>query len=162
MTSAHPPPTQLRRAVPSDAELAAALRQTAMTDPWERPWGVASVGLLLRDPGVLATLAVHGDSPAGISFARIAGQEAEILALAVVPAHRRQGVGRRLMAAAARECRIAGAARLFLEVAVPNRAARALYAACGFRQVGQRPGYYRGLGYSVDALVLVRDLAENG
>ena len=162
MTAAEPPPTHLRRAVPADAELAAALRQSAMTDPWERPWGVASVGLLLRDPGILATVALQGDIPAGVSFIRVAGQEAEVLALAVVPALRRQGIGRRLMDTAAGDCQAVGAERLFLEVAVPNSAARALYRSCGFRQVGHRPGYYRGAGASVDALVLVRDLSEYG
>ena len=148
----------LRRAVPTDAEVAAALRQSAMTDPWERPWGVASVGLLLRDPGILATLAIQGAAPAGISFVRLAGGEAEVLALAVAPDHRRQGIGRQLIEAAARDCSVAGVEKLFLEVAVPNDAARALYAASGFRQVGQRPGYYHGVGIAVDALVLVRDL----
>ena len=155
------PETRLRRAMPIDAEVAAALRHAAMTDPWERPWGVASVALLLRDPGVQVTLALRGDAPAGVCFVRIAGSEAEILALAVVPAHRRHGVGRALMQAAARDCAVTGARQLFLEVAEPNDAARALYAACGFRQVGHRPGYYRGIGFSVDALVMVRDLTED-
>ena len=152
------PATALRRAVPTDAEVAAALRQSAMTDPWERPWGVASVGLLLRDPGVLATLAIQDAAPAGVSFVRLAGGEAEVLALAVAPDHRRRGIGRRLIDAAAGDCSNAGVERLFLEVAVPNDAARALYAASGFRQVGHRPGYYHGVGIAVDALVLVRDL----
>ncbi len=153
-----PPRTELRRAGPADAEVAAALRQSAMTDPWERPWGVASVGLLLRDPGVLATLALQDAAPVGTSFIRLAGDEAEVLALAVVPDRRRRGIGRTLIDAAARDCALAGVARLFLEVAEPNAPARALYASCGFRQVGHRPGYYRGIGVAVDALLLVRDL----
>ena len=160
MIASAPPVTRLRRASPIDAEIAAALRQAAMTDPWERPWGTASVALLLRDPGILATLAIRGEAPAGFSFIRVAGPEAEILALAVAPDHRRHGIGRRLIDAAVDDCAHAGVEKLFLEVAVPNDAARALYAGCGFRQVGHRPDYYRGIGIAVDALVLMRDLTE--
>jgi ribosomal-protein-alanine N-acetyltransferase len=46
---------------------------------------------------------------------------------------------------------------MFLEVAADNTAARALYAAAGYQQVGQRRGYYAG---GIDALVLARPLTS--
>lgn len=53
-----------------------------------------------------------------------------------------------------------GATRAFLEVAATNSPARALYAAEGWEQVGQRPRYYTAPdGSRPDALVLARDLA---
>jgi ribosomal protein S18 acetylase RimI-like enzyme len=47
---------------------------------------------------------------------------------------------------------------IFLEQAVPNEAARALYTGRGFLPVGRRAGYYRGRdGHPVDAVVLRRE-----
>ena len=87
----------------------------------------------------------------GRVLARIAAEEAEILTLAVAPAARRQGLGRALLLAAMEEAARRGAREMFLEVAAANPAARALYAACGFTEVGLRRGYYAGGG---DALIL--------
>jgi ribosomal-protein-alanine N-acetyltransferase len=47
-----------------------------------------------------------------------------------------------------------GARTLFLEVAQDNSAARGLYAAHGFVQIGRRANYYRRRSGLVDALVL--------
>jgi ribosomal-protein-alanine N-acetyltransferase len=53
----------------------------------------------------------------------------------------------------------AGADSMFLEVAVDNAPAIALYEAAGFAAVGRRPGYYdRGAAGRVDALILRLDL----
>ncbi|TQF76591.1 ribosomal-protein-alanine acetyltransferase, partial [Elioraea sp. Yellowstone] len=59
-------------------------------------------------------------------------------------------------AAAAAEAQARGAGRLFLEVAVGNAAARRLYGRLGFREVGQRRGYYPD---GADALVLALALS---
>ncbi|HZC15639.1 MAG TPA: GNAT family N-acetyltransferase, partial [Caulobacteraceae bacterium] len=72
--------------------------------------------------------------------------------------HRRAGVGRTLVEAAAVIAAAAGARALFLEVASDNDAALALYRSAGFARAGQRPGYYRRGAGAVDALVLRRDL----
>jgi ribosomal-protein-alanine N-acetyltransferase len=60
-----------------------------------------------------------------------------------------------LLAAALQAAAEAGAARLLLEVAEANPAARSLYAAAGFAPVGRRPRYYPDGG---DALLLARPL----
>jgi ribosomal-protein-alanine N-acetyltransferase len=59
-----------------------------------------------------------------------------------------------LLAALVDEARRRGARALFLEVADDNTAARRLYAARGFVQVGRRANYYRRAAGLVDALVL--------
>lgn len=84
----------------------------------------------------------------GVVVLRPDGHDAEVLWLAVAPAARRRGVARALVDAA-----VAATApgRLVLEVRADNTAARALYAAAGLHEVGQRPGYYADGG---DALVL--------
>jgi [ribosomal protein S18]-alanine N-acetyltransferase len=70
-------------------------------------------------------------------------------------------MGRALVEHGAVEATRRGAARLFLEVAEDNTAARALYAQTGFVEAGRRVGYYaRTDGSTADALVLARDLSE--
>ncbi len=70
-------------------------------------------------------------------------EELHITAVAVAPEWRRRGLGRRVLTALLRRGRRLGAERATLEVAAGNPAARALYAAAGFRTAGVRRGYYR-------------------
>lgn len=128
----------------------AALHARAFTDPWP----VSAFAALLSLPETRLEVA-----PEGFILTRLAADEAEVLTLAVCPAARRRGLGRRLVETAAASLAAEGATRLFLEVAEDNAAARALYAAAGFAPVGRRPGYYGRPGGAIDALVLARDLA---
>jgi ribosomal-protein-alanine N-acetyltransferase len=132
----------------AEPEALAALHEAAFTVP--RPWTAAEFAALLARPGaVLAAL------PQGFALLQVTADEAELLTLAVAPAARRQGLGRRLLAAGLEAAARRGAAWAFLEVAADNAPARALYAATGFVEVGRRRGYYGG----VDALLLRRAIA---
>ena len=71
-----------------------------------------------------------------------AAAEAELLRIAVDPAHRGGGLGRRLLEACQRDLAAAGMAHLFLEVRVSNASAIALYRACGWKPCGLRRAYY--------------------
>ena len=98
------------------------------------------------------------------SFAlmRIIADEAEILTIAVDPAERRKGTGRKLVEHFIAMCsnEEEEIEQIFLEVAADNDAALALYQRTGFTQTGRRAGYYAASGgKTVDALVLLRDLA---
>lgn len=95
----------------------------------------------------------------GFILFRMAADEAEVLTLAVSPACRRRGLGRRLLQAALDRAQARGAVNMFLEVAADNIPASSLYVSAGFTQVGRRPGYYPGGG---DALVLRRALIPGG
>jgi ribosomal protein S18 acetylase RimI-like enzyme len=81
-----------------------------------------------------------------LAFARWAcipaAGEAELLRIAVDPAHRGQGLGRRLLEACQEALAAQGMVMLFLEVRASNGAAMALYRACGWTRCGLRPGYY--------------------
>ena len=68
--------------------------------------------------------------------------EGELLRIAVDPAKRGQGLGRTLLKGMQAELRASGITTLHLEVRAGNAAARALYAACGWREVGHRARYY--------------------
>ncbi len=97
----------------------------------------------------------------GFILARAAGDQAEILTLAVDPAHRRQGVARDLVANVIQTCPVLEATHLFLEVAADNAAASGLYKRLGFQEVGRRKGYYaRGEAAPVDAVVMGRAVAH--
>ena len=76
-------------------------------------------------------------------WARIpAAGEAELLRIAVDPAHRGGGLGRALLEACQRDLEAEGLVHLYLEVRPSNAAAIRLYRACGWEPCGLRAGYY--------------------
>lgn len=116
-------------------------------------WDEAALRALLATPGTFALMAGEG-----FILIRQTADEAEILTLAVMPAHRRAGLGRVLVSHAAAQALERGASRMFLEVSIENLAARALYVGLGFGEVGRRPAYYQTLQGPRDALILRADL----
>jgi [ribosomal protein S18]-alanine N-acetyltransferase len=131
---------------PSDAERCAELERVLF--PGDDPW---SAGAFREDLRAGATyLAARRDGRlvgyAGLAF--VAGPpqaEAEVHTIGVDPAHRRGGIGRRLLRGL---LAVADgvAATVFLEVRTDNGAARALYESEGFTVVGLRRRYYRPSG----------------
>jgi ribosomal-protein-alanine N-acetyltransferase len=120
------------------------------------PWTETDMASLLSSIGVLAFIADDG-----FILVRAVAGEAEVLTLAVAPDARRKGQGRALVEAAATTL-LEQADTLFLEVAMDNVSAQALYTAAGFEPAGRRAGYYRRAGApSVDALVLRRTLTPS-
>ena len=80
---------------------------------------------------------------AGFACASVVLERCELRRIAVDPEARRGGLGRDLLVAVMEHARERGCTVVELEVAAQNSAARALYEALGFRQVGLRRGYYR-------------------
>jgi ribosomal-protein-alanine N-acetyltransferase len=129
----------IRPARPSDVEEMAAIHATCFA----KNWSATEMAQLVSTPGCLSLLASASQmSPQGFVIVRSAGDEAEILTLAVDPSHRRQGLARTLLIAAVTALRTAGAKRLFLEVDEANIAARDRYRSLGAVAVGRRPRYY--------------------
>lgn len=119
-----------------------------------RAWSAAEFSSLLAQPGTSA----HGSADS-FALVRVVADEAEILTLATDPAKRRQGRARGALGLAEAAAQAAGAQAMFLEVAEDNAAAKALYAACGYAQVGRRPGYYLPKNAApVAALVMRKEL----
>ncbi len=110
---------------------------------FDQGWSADTCDRLLASPGTFAVLAREGSENVGFVLARVAADEAEILSVGVSRPARRQGIGARILSAAARGAAAAGATKLFLEVGTENVAALTLYRKLGFREVGRRPGYYR-------------------
>jgi ribosomal-protein-alanine N-acetyltransferase len=129
-----------------------AVEQASFTNPWTREMYVAELGhegvsffYLARD----AERRVVGFC----SFWRIL-DELHINNLAVLPAHRRQGVASALLTSVFREGARLGTRRATLEVRHSNDAARRLYERFGFSVAGVRRQYYSNP--VEDAIVLWR------
>jgi ribosomal-protein-alanine N-acetyltransferase len=109
-----------------------------------RGWDEASIGTFVADPACAVFVASADEANAchGFLIARAASGEAEILTLAVDPAHRRHGIARALLAATIARLKLAGITQLFLEVDTGNEAAEGLYRGFGATPVGHRQAYY--------------------
>jgi ribosomal-protein-alanine N-acetyltransferase len=87
---------------------------------------------------------------AGMMFT--GGPQADVLTLAVDPAHWGQGTGTALLGALVDEAGRRGHTEVMLEVRQDNPRARRLYLRHGFEEIGIRRGYYQPSG--VDAVVM--------
>ncbi|WP_299743875.1 ribosomal protein S18-alanine N-acetyltransferase [uncultured Tateyamaria sp.] len=124
----------------------AALHEAAFTR--ERPWSAQEFVDLLANPHTHLNTAPHG-----FALWRGIAAEAELLTIAVDPAHQGQGIGTKLMTSwmseAATTC-----ASAFLEVASDNANAIALYTHQGFEIIATRPDYYHRPDSRADALIM--------
>lgn len=131
---------------------------------FHRGWSPAEIEALLADRRTIAIVGRRGSllgsrRPVGFVIVRAAGDEAEVLTLAVAPAHRRRGIGRLVMDEAIRRLYADRVKALFLEVDEGNLAALALYRRLGFSVAGRRGNYYaRPEGGSAAALVMRADI----
>jgi ribosomal-protein-alanine N-acetyltransferase len=134
------PLIEIRAAYAANASAIAAIHAACFAKSWD----AAEIGQFLGVPGCVALVASTSpaQAPQGFLIVRSAGDEAELLTLAVDPACRRLGLASALLAAATAALRGAGSKRLFLEVDQGNSAARGLYQSLGAVVVGRRPRYY--------------------
>jgi ribosomal-protein-alanine N-acetyltransferase len=126
------------------------------------PWKKGELESLISSPNVTGTAALDPASAGlrGFALSRLAADEAEILTIAIDARLRRGGVGGDLLRVHLNQVATAGAKKIFLEVAVGNASALALYKRFQFVQVGERRGYYvQQDGEPATALVMRRDLA---
>jgi ribosomal-protein-alanine N-acetyltransferase len=146
------------RIVPATAAECAAMAAVHAEAFEHKAWRDDEFEDLLEGEGIYGFLA-DGEAPLGVILCRVAAGEMEVLTVGVATAARRRGVARALMAVALPAARERAAAECFLEVAVDNEAAIALYADLGFRKTGLRKSYYdRGPEGFTDALVMRLDL----
>lgn len=148
----------------SHADEAALLYRQFFPQPWERAWSAAEFAALLESPGCFGRLLSGGDSneACGLILLRAAADEAEIITLGVLAAHRRRGGAAHLLDRAIEDAVARGVRTLFLEVAEDNEPARLFYESHGFAAVSRRAAYYvRGTVPAVAALIMKRSLAQD-
>ena len=127
--------------------------------PGAAAWGEGDYKSFLLADGAVCLLAEDGsDDVVGFLLARAVADEMEILNLAVVPAQRRRGLARRLVAEALGRGHAQGVTQCWLEVRASNRTALGFYRALGFQEHTRRPNYYRNP--VEDAVLCVRRLAS--
>jgi ribosomal-protein-alanine acetyltransferase len=139
---------RIRRATIVDVAAIAAIERACFSDPWT----VSGIAETIQYGTARAFVAVDSDRVAGYVMARISGEEAEILNLAVLPEDRRRGLARQLLTAELAALGESRVAEVYLEVRQSNDGAIALYRGFGFQSVGLRSDYYRNP--REDALVL--------
>ena len=127
-------------AAPTDAALLHGIAERCFSSPWSE----VTFASMLGERGFCAV--------------RAASDEGELLDIAVLPEHRRGGIGTALLGAGLAYLRDAGTERIFLEVRVSNSAAQSMYASCSFVACGVRKKYYSAP--TEDAAVMVLDLSD--
>ena len=138
-----------RRMTAPDVDPVVAIEQAIYPHPWTR--GNFSDSLTA---GYHCWIVECGGDIAGYAVVAIAAEEAHLLNLSVAGPWQRRGVGSELLAFVLKLARDYAAGRILLEVRPSNLAARALYAAAGFAEIGVRRGYYPAGEAREDAIVL--------
>ncbi len=139
---------QIKNVGPFDLGRLARLHRSCFEDAWSR----SDLAHLLAMPGAFGLIArlferrrfdLEARRGVGFALCRLAADESELLSLGVLPAYRRRGVAKALLAAAMIRSLHLGVRIMFLEVACDNVGAQRLYESFGFERVGLRPDYYR-------------------
>ena len=120
------------------------------------PWSENAIASELSNPLSLWVVAVDGDTVAGYVGSQSVMGEADMMNLAVLPAYRRQNIGRKLVSELIDKLNDREVFSLTLEVRASNEAAIGLYNSLGFEHVGRRPNYYNAP--KEDALILRKAL----
>lgn len=121
------------------------------------PWSQKSLELLLREENT-AFVALCGETPVAYCGMLTVLDEGQITNIAVLPEYRRRGIGKRLLLSIMEEAKKRDLSVISLEVRMSNQGALALYAACGWKQAGERKNFYRFPTES--AVVMLCDLSE--
>lgn len=107
-----------------------------------KPWSLSQIRSELDQGGGLRLVADHDGMVSGFVLFRCCLPEAELLRIAVHSERYGQGVGAALLEEGLSRLGRCGVESCYLEVRSSNRAARKLYARCGFGEIGRRPRYY--------------------
>lgn len=143
--------------VPTDAQLVAGILAASRVKP---AWTAPDIAAFIHQPGVHGLRANYTGYPAGVLLYRQVLAEAEILTLGVAKEFQRRGVAAALMAQTHMNIEAAGGTKVFLEVAVNNKAAEKLYKTRGYISINTRHNYYRVDDYFIDAEVFCKNLIK--
>ncbi|MGZ4600247.1 MAG: ribosomal protein S18-alanine N-acetyltransferase [Oryzihumus sp.] len=121
-------------------ELVTLEQQLFAHDAWSEPTWWAE---LAQRPRRSYVVAQSGDNLAGYAGLDRGGDVADVMTIAVAPAHQGTGLGRVLLDRLLADARESGAEHLMLEVRADNEAAQRLYARSGFELLTVRRKYYQ-------------------
>ncbi len=148
---------------PGDSVIAEAMgvMTTAFDARFGEAWTAQQIRSMMAMPGSVLVIGRLDDKAVGFGLLRAIAGEAELLLLAVDPAWRGQGHGRRILDRCLMVAERSGAESVFLEVRESNPAVH-LYGKAGFNQYNRRKDYYVGTGgCRYDALSFKAVLVRN-
>ncbi len=136
------------------AALAGVERELFGSEAWTEATWWSELAQRPRREYVVAEVATDdgGTDFAGYAGLDVAGDVADVMTVATLPAHRGRGLGRVLLDDLVRRATARGVEALLLEVRADNEAARRLYDRAGFEVISVRRRYYQP--DDVDALVM--------
>jgi [ribosomal protein S18]-alanine N-acetyltransferase len=137
------PPFNIRPFVPADEP---AVKRILEASPQAAPWSTQALNHFSAggmSGGRLFLVTEFKGEVTGFLLGQQVADQAEILNLAVLPAHRRSGNAAALLASTIAEFQARGALRIFLEVRESNAAAISFYEKHNFTVVGRRPACYQ-------------------
>jgi len=119
-----------------------------------RPWTKTMFLSSTKNPSTQFKIALDGQKLIGYCLFQIAGNETEILNIAVKPEERGKSYGRKLLEFIFDVSVKRNSENIFLEVAKNNEKALSLYERLGFKRVGSRGKYYA----NEDAVIMKKAL----
>ena len=136
-----------------DLAALAAIERACFSDAWSE----SALRAHMENEAALTLLAEdESGAPCGALLLSCLVPEGEVYRLAVLPTHRRRGIGRLLLTRGLSLLREAGVRQMYLDVRAGNTAAIGLYRALGFLECGRRANYYRAP--REDAVLMEREL----
>lgn len=147
---------RIERGTSDDLDAVMKVMDRAFGKTFGEAWTRSQLAGILPMAGVALMLAWDDDSGRAVGFSlyRTVADESELLLIAVLPAHHRRGVGRRLLDHFMAGARRDGVTRVHLEVRDGNPAVE-MYRRAGFSPVGRRRNYYHAPdGKRFDAITL--------
>lgn len=118
-------------------------------------WTPARIRQKILCPNNIVLVARVRNEITGFAIMHVGMEEARLNLLAVSPAHRRKGIGRRLVQWLEESALVAGVSVVYLEVRAGASGAQQFYEQLGYRRVQRIRGYYAG---REAALRMARDL----
>ena len=152
--------TRIEAGSSADIDAVMAVMDEAFGKRFGEAWTRSQLAGILPMGGVSLILARSRSLERAIGFSlfRTVADEAELLLIAVMPAHRRQGVGQRLLDDFLERARNDGVKRVHLEVRDGNPAI-GMYHSARFSPIGRRRNYYHAPdGTRFDAITLAHQL----
>lgn len=147
----------LRLARPVDAAPIARLSRDLIEYGLRWRWTPERVAASIHAANVNVLVARSDRNLAGFAIMRYGDDDAHLELLAVAPAYRRSGVGRRLLEWLEKCAVVAGIFKIELEVRAGNEGAQLFYRRMGYIPLAEMPGYYQGVEA---ALRMGRDLSS--
>ena len=109
---------------------------------FSHPWSENSLLSELESEHAIRMAVKIKEKIVGFCLASVVAGEGTILQVAVLPQHRKKGIGKQLTQRVLEQAKKRGAEVIFLEVRVSNTPAKGLYHALGLEEIDLRKGYY--------------------